>query len=233
MTRSVLVVGANRGIGEAVAREFLRAGDRVAGTHRGSGVPVDGVFGVELDLSDAERVADAVAEVTAHQGAPEVVVLNAGVTRDGLVARMPEEHYREVIEVTQLGAFRVAQRVLPAMAKARAGSIVLVSSASARAGSPGQANYAAAKAALEGFARSVALEYGRRGVRVNVVAPGPVDTDMVAVLTDRQRQALIDQVPLGRLARPEEIAEVVRWVAGSTYVTGATIPVTGGGALGW
>jgi 3-oxoacyl-[acyl-carrier protein] reductase len=231
--RSVLVVGASRGIGAAVAREFAAAGDRVAGTHRGSGVPVDGVFEVKLDVADAGQVAEAVAAVTEHQGAPQIVVHNAGVTRDGLFARMPEEHYRDLVEVTQLGAFRVAQRVLPAMAKAREGSLVLISSASARAGSPGQANYAAAKAALEGFARSLALEYGRRNVRVNVVAPGPTDTDMVAALNDRQRQALVDQVPLGRLARPEEVAEVVRWVAASTYVTGATIPVTGGGALGW
>jgi 3-oxoacyl-[acyl-carrier protein] reductase len=231
--RSVLVVGAGKGIGAAVAGAFAAAGDRVAGTHRGSGVPIDGVHPVELDVRDAESIDRAVTEVERTLGPPEIVVCNAGVTKDGLLMRMSEEQYREVVEVNQFGAFRVVRRVLPAMVKARSGSLVLISSISARLGVAGQANYSASKAALEGFARSAAREYASRGVRVNVVAPGPTDTDMVAAMTERARAAMLAEVPMGRLAQPSEIADVVRWLADSTYVTGVTVPVSGGSALGF
>lgn len=231
--RSVLIVGASRGIGAAVSRSFLEAGDRVAGTHRGSGVPVEGVYAVKCDVTDDASVEAALAEVSDVHGAPEVVVYNAGIVRDTLLVRMTEQDYRAVIDTNQVGAFLIVQRAVKAMLKARKGSIVLVSSAAARAGQSGQANYAASKAALEGFARSIAKEYASRNIRCNVVAPGPTETDMVAALSDQAREALIGEVPLGRLGRPDEIADAIRWVAGATFVTGATIPVTGGAAMGY
>jgi 3-oxoacyl-[acyl-carrier protein] reductase len=231
--RSVLVVGASRGIGAAIAQTFADVGDRVAATHRGSGVPLEKVVAVQMDVTDDASVERALAEVTEAQGAPEIVVYNAGITRDTLLLRMSEDDYRDVVETNQVGAFRVLRRAVKPMLRSRRGSIVLVSSASARAGAPGQVNYSSSKAALEGLARSTAKEYAAKGIRVNVVAPGPTDTDMVAAMTDTAREQLISEVPLGRLARPDEIASVVSWVADATFVTGATIPVTGGAAMGY
>lgn len=230
--RSVLVVGGSRGIGAAVVRAFLKGGDRVSATHRGSGVP-DGARPVAMDVVDDESVDSAFAEVEGAHGAPEVVVCNAGVTHDRLLVRMAAAEYTDVVEINQIGVFRVVRRALPAMLKARRGSIVLVSSAAARAPFAGQANYAASKAALEGFARTAAIEYASRNIRVNVVAPGPTDTDMVASLPDKQRAHMVATVPLGRLADPDEVASAVRWVADATFVTGVTLPVTGGAALGY
>ncbi len=230
--KSVLVVGASRGIGGETARQFVQSGDHVVGTHRGSGIDIDGVHDVKMDLRDPDSIDAAVGEIESHQGAPEIVVCNAGINRDQLLIRMSEDDYREVIETNQLGAFRVVKRVLPAMLKAKGGSIVFVSSASAAAGQAGQANYAASKAALEGFARSIAQEYGKKGIRSNVVMPGPTETDMVAELSEKQREAMVAQVPMGRLAQPSEIAEVVESVSRATYMTGATVPVTGGAAIG-
>jgi 3-oxoacyl-[acyl-carrier protein] reductase len=229
----VLVVGASRGIGAAIARAFAAAGDRVAGTHRGSGVPVGTVSAVEMDVADEQSVRQALTEVTESQGAPEVVVYNAGITRDTLLVRMGEDEYREVVEINQFGAFRVVRQVLKPMLRDRAGSIVLVSSVSARSGAAGQANYSSSKAALEGLARSTAMEYAAKGIRVNVVAPGPTDTDMVAAVSDKAREQMIRAVPMGRLGRPEEIADVVVWAANATFMTGATIPVAGGLAMGY
>jgi 3-oxoacyl-[acyl-carrier protein] reductase len=231
--RSVLVVGASRGIGAAIAQAFADGGDRVAGTHRGSGVPAGNVSAVQMDVTDDESVQRALAEVAESQGAPEIVVYNAGITRDALLVRMGEDEYRDVVETNQFGAFRVVRRVLKPMLRNRAGSIVLVSSVSARTGAAGQVNYSSSKAALEGLARSTAMEYAAKGIRVNVVAPGPTDTDMVAAVSDKAREHMINAVPMGRLGRPEEIAEVVVWVANATFVTGATIPVAGGLALGY
>jgi 3-oxoacyl-[acyl-carrier protein] reductase len=231
--RSVLVVGASRGIGAAIAQTFADVGDRVAATHRGSGVPLEKVVAVQMDVTDDASVERALAEVTEAQGAPEIVVYNAGITRDTLLLRMSEDDYRDVVETNQVGAFRVVRRAVKPMLRSRRGSIVLVSSASARAGAAGQVNYSSSKAALEGLARSTAKEYAAKGIRVNVVAPGPTDTDMVAAMTDKAREQLISEVPLGRLARPDEIASVVSWVADATFVTGATIPVTGGAAMGY
>lgn len=230
--RSVLVVGASRGIGAAAARAFVHSGDRVAGTHRGGGIPVESVFAVKADVTDAASIDAAVTEVEAHQGPPEVVVFNAGITRDNILLRMDEDDLREVVETVQYGAFRVLKRVTRNMLKAKAGSVVLVSSISSRAGVKGQSNYTAAKSGLEGMARSVARELAPRGIRVNVVSPGPTDTDMVGQLTDEQRTALVGEIPLGRLGTADEIAEVIHWVAGSTFMTGAIVPVTGGAGMG-
>lgn len=229
----MLVVGASRGIGVAIAQAFADAGDQVAATHRGSGVGVEKVFGVQMDVTDPASIEQAFDQVTEAHGAPEIVVYNAGITRDTLLLRMSEDDYRAVIETNQVGAFRVVRQAIKPMLRKRNGSIVLVSSASARAGAPGQANYSSSKAALEGLARSTAKEYAAKNIRVNVVAPGPTDTDMVAAMTDQAREQLISEVPLGRLARPDEIASAVSWVADATFVTGATIAVTGGAAMGY
>lgn len=229
----MLVVGANRGIGAAIAQAFADAGDQVAATHRGTGVPAEQVRAIKMDVTNDLSVEQALAEVTEAQGAPEIVVYNAGITRDALLLRMSEDNYREVIDTNQLGAFRVLRRVLKPMLRQRKGSVVLVASASARAGAAGQANYSSSKAALEGLARSTAKECASKGIRVNVVAPGPTDTDMVAAMSDTAREQLIGEVPLGRLAQPKEIASAVTWLAEATFVTGATIPVTGGAAMGY
>lgn len=229
----MLVVGASRGIGAAIAQAFADAGDQVAATHRGSGVGVEKVLSVQMDVTDPASIERAFDQATEAHGAPEIVVYNAGITRDTLLLRMSENDYRDVIETNQVGAFRVVRQAIKPMLRKRNGSIVLVSSASARAGASGQANYSSSKAALEGLARSTAKEYAAKNIRVNVVAPGPTDTDMVAAMTDQAREQLISEVPLGRLARPEEIASAVSWVADATFVTGATIAVTGGAAMGY
>lgn len=230
--QSVVVIGASRGIGAAIATEFAQRGHNVVGTHRGSGVP-DGVVGVEADITDTGQIAKALDTAAAKHGPVDVLVIASGITRDDLLLRMSEAKMREVMETNAIAPMLAVKSALKPMLKAKHGSIVLVSSVSARLGVAGQTNYTASKAALEGFARSFAREYAARGVRINVVAPGPTDTDMIAALNDEQKKAMSDGVPLGRLAKPEEIASVVYWVSQSTFMTGATVPVAGGLELGY
>ncbi|MEU5210486.1 3-oxoacyl-[acyl-carrier-protein] reductase [Streptomyces sp. NPDC020742] len=233
MSRSVLVTGGNRGIGLAIARAFAEAGDKVAITYR-SGEPPAGFLAVKCDITDSEQVEQAYKEIEEKQGPVEVLVANAGVTRDQLLMRMSEEDFTSVLETNLTGTFRVVKRANRAMLRARKGRIVLISSVVGLMGAAGQANYAASKAGLVGFARSLARELGSRNITVNVVAPGFVDTDMTRVLSDEQRDTIVKQVPLARYAQPEEIASSVRFLASdeAAYITGAVIPVDGGLGMG-
>lgn len=233
MSRSVLVTGGNRGIGLAIARAFADAGDKVAITYR-SGEPPAGFLAVKCDITEPEQVEQAYKEIEEKQGPVEVLVANAGVTRDQLLMRMSEEDFSSVLETNLTGTFRVVKRANRAMLRARKGRIVLISSVVGLLGSAGQANYAASKAGLVGFARSLARELGSRNITVNVVAPGFVDTDMTRALSEEQRAGIVKQVPLGRYAQAEEIAASVRFLASeeAAYITGAVIPVDGGLGMG-
>ncbi|MBB1242573.1 3-oxoacyl-[acyl-carrier-protein] reductase [Streptomyces durbertensis] len=233
MSRSVLVTGGNRGIGLAIARALADAGDQVAITYR-SGEPPAGFLAVKCDITDPEQVEQAYKEIEEKQGPVEVLVANAGVTRDQLLLRMSEEDFSSVLETNLTGTFRVVKRATKGMLRARKGRIVLISSVVGLLGSAGQANYAASKAGLVGFARSVARELGSRNITCNVLAPGFVDTDMTRALTDEQRGKIVGQVPLGRYAQPEEVAASVRFLVSddAAYITGAVIPVDGGLGMG-
>ena len=234
MSRSVLVTGGNRGIGLATARAFADAGDSVAVTTRGGDVPDDRLLAVTADVTDTDSVAAAVAAAEDAHGPIEVLVANAGITRDTLLLRMSDDDWAAVLDTNLSGAFRVAKRVARSMLRQRRGRIVLVSSVVALTGSAGQVNYAASKAGLVGMARSLARELGSRSITANVVAPGFVETDMTAELDEDARAIYRDQVPLGRFASPDEVAQVIRWVASdeAAYVTGAIIPVDGGLGMG-
>ncbi|MCK2216468.1 beta-ketoacyl-ACP reductase [Actinomadura sp. ATCC 31491] len=230
MARSVLVTGGNRGIGLAIARELAAAGDAVAVTYR-SGEPPEGLFGVRCDVTSTADVEAAFDKVEAEQGPVEVLVSNAGITKDTLLAMMKEDTFTDVIDANLTGAYRVAKRAIRPMMKLKRGRIVLISSVVGLSGQAGQANYAASKAGLVGFARSLAREYGSRNITVNVVAPGFVATDMTAGL---DQDKIVANVPLGRQAAPEEVARVVRFLASddASYITGAVIPVDGGLGMG-
>ncbi len=231
--RSVLVTGGNRGIGRAIAEAFVAQGDRVAVTTRNGGAP-DGTLDVRCDVTDPEAVEAAFRTVEEAHGPVEVLVANAGITHDTLLLRMSEEDWSSVIDTNLTGTFRLVKRASKGMLRLRRGRIVLISSVVGMLGSPGQVNYAASKAGLVGMARSMARELGSRGITTNVVAPGYVETDMTGVLTDEQRAAIKQQVPLGRYASPQEVAGAVTWLAGdhAAYVTGAVIPVDGGLGMG-
>ncbi|GHE57907.1 beta-ketoacyl-ACP reductase [Streptomyces longispororuber] len=233
MGRSVLITGGNRGIGLSIARELAAAGDRVAVTYR-SGEPPEGLFGVRCDVTSAADVERAFTEVEAEHGPVEVVVANAGITRDGLLLRMTEEDFGAVLETNLGGVFRVVKRATRGMLRLRSGRIVLISSVVGLSGEAGQCNYAAAKAGLIGFGRSLARELGSRGITVNIVSPGIVATDMTAVLSPERRDEICANVPLRRMAEPGEIAPVVRFIASpeAAYITGAVIPVDGGLGMG-
>jgi len=233
MSRSVLVTGGNRGIGRAIAEAFLKNGDHVAVTSR-SGEAPDGAFAVACELTDPASVEAAFAAVEEHQGAVEVLVANAGITRDTLVLRMSEEDWGEVIDTNLTGSFRVAKRAARGMLRLKRGRIIFISSVVGLLGSPGQVNYAASKAGLVGMARSLARELGSRSITANVVAPGFIETDMTAVLPAEQQAAYRDQIPLGRMGTTAEIADAVTWLASDKagYVTGAVIPVDGGLGMG-
>ncbi|MET7331850.1 beta-ketoacyl-ACP reductase [Nonomuraea sp. NPDC005650] len=230
MARSVLVTGGNRGIGLAIARELAAAGDAVAVTYR-SGEPPEGLFGVRCDVTSMADVEAAFDKVEAEQGPVEVLVSNAGITKDTLLAMMKEDTFTDVIDANLTGAYRVAKRAIRPMMKLKRGRIILISSVVGLSGQAGQANYAASKAGLVGFARSLAREYGSRNITVNVVSPGFVATDMTA---DLDQEAIVSNIPLGRQAAPEEVARVVRFLAGddASYITGAVIPVDGGLGMG-
>lgn len=231
--RSVLVTGGNRGIGRAIAESFLAAGDHVAVTTRSGGAP-EGALEIKADVTDQAAIDAAFAEAEEAHGPVEVLVANAGITADTLLLRMSDDDWDRVIDTNLTGSFRLARRAAKSMVRARRGRIVLVSSVVGLLGSPGQVNYAASKAGLVGMARSLARELGPRSITANVVAPGYVDTDMTAVLTDSQKESIRAQVPLGRYADPAEVAAAVRWLASpeAGYVTGAVIPVDGGLGMG-
>ncbi|GAA1279154.1 3-oxoacyl-[acyl-carrier-protein] reductase [Sphaerisporangium rubeum] len=233
MPRSVLVTGGNRGIGLSIARELAAAGDAVAVTYR-SGEPPEGLFGVKCDVTSAEDVDLAFAKAEAEHGPVEVVIANAGVTRDTLLPLMKEEAFTDVIDTNLTGAYRVAKRACRGMLRMRRGRIVFISSVVALSGQAGQSNYAASKAGMIGFARSLARELGSRGITVNVVTPGFVETDMTAALEPEQQQAILKNVPLGRAATAAEVARVVKFLASddAAYVTGAVVPVDGGLGMG-
>ncbi len=231
--RSVLVTGGNRGIGRAIAEAFLAQGDQVAVTSRSGGAP-EGALDLVCDITDQAAVDEAFARIEEAHGPVEVLVANAGVTADTLVLRMSDEDWDKVIETNLTGSFRLARRASKGMLRLRRGRIVFISSVVGLLGSAGQVNYAASKSGLVGMARSLTRELGSRSITANVVAPGFVDTDMTAVLSDEQKAGIKQQVPLGRYGTPEEIAAAVLWLTGEGggYVTGAVIPVDGGLGMG-
>ena len=233
MNRVVLVTGGSRGIGLATARRFAALGDRVAVTYNSS-PPPDDLFGVKCDVTSSEQVDTAFSAVEQHFGPVEVLVANAGITKDTLLLRMSENDFTSVVDANLGGAYRVCKRGAQQMLRARRGRIVLVSSVVGLLGSAGQANYAASKAGLVGLARSLARELGSRSITVNVVAPGPVETDMTAVLGEDRLRTLTEAVPLGRMATPDEVAGVIAFLASddAAYITGAVVPVDGGLGMG-
>ncbi len=233
MSRSVLVTGGNRGIGKAIAEAFAANGDKVAVTYR-SGEPPSGVLAVRCDVTDAADVDRAFAEVEEAHGPVEVLVANAGITKDTLVLRMSDDEWSSVIETNLTGSFRVAKRAAKGMLRLRRGRIVLISSVVGLLGSAGQVNYAASKSGLVGMARSLARELGSRSITTNVVAPGFVETEMTSVLPEEKKAEYLTQIPLGRYASVDEVASTVLWLAsdGAAYVTGAVIPVDGGLGMG-
>jgi len=231
--RSVLVSGGNRGIGLAIAEAFLALGDQVAVTSRSGGGPA-GALSLVCDVTDPAAVETAFAEAEEAHGPVEVLVANAGITADTLLLRMSEDDWSSVIETNLTGTFRLTKRASKGMLRLRRGRIILISSVVGLLGSAGQVNYAASKAGLVGIARSLTRELGSRSITANVVAPGFVETDMTAVLSDDQRAAIKTQVPLQRYGTVEEIASTVTWLAspGAAYVSGAVIPVDGGLGMG-
>lgn len=233
MSRSVLVTGGNRGIGRAIATAFADAGDQVAVTYRSPQPPTQ-FLGVRCDITSADDVSAAFDQIEAEHGPVEVLVANAGITRDALLLRMAEADWSDVLETNLTGTFRVVKRAAKGMLRLRRGRIVLVSSVVALLGSAGQVNYAASKAGLIGMARSVARELGSRTITANVVAPGFVETDMTADLADATRAEYLGSIPLGRFCTADEVAGVVRWLASeeAAYITGAVIPVDGGLGMG-
>ena len=237
MSRVVLVTGGNRGIGLACALAFAAEGQRVAVTCRGE-APAElvdaGILAVPCDVTDSATVDAAFTAIEEELGPVEVLVANAGITRDGLVLRMSDGDFTDVIDANLTGAFRVARRAVRGMMKARWGRIILVSSIAGRVGQTGQANYAASKAGLVGLGRSLAKEFASRNVTVNVVPPGPILTDMLAALPEDQQAAYAEAVPLGRLGQAEEVAAAVTFLASdaAAYVTGVVLPVDGGLFMG-
>jgi 3-oxoacyl-[acyl-carrier protein] reductase len=233
MSRSVLVTGGNRGIGLAIARRLADGGDAVTVTSR-SGGEIPGLTVARCDVRDAAAVDQAFTIAEAAHGPVEVLVANAGITRDQLLALMSEADFSEVLDTNLGGAYRVAKRAVRSMIRMRRGRIIFISSVVGLLGSGGQANYAASKAGLIGLARSLARELGTRGITVNVVAPGFVDTDMTAALPEDKKAAILAGVPLRRYAEATEVAGAVAFLAGpdAAYITGAVIPVDGGLGMG-
>lgn len=229
----MLVTGGTRGIGLACARAFAAGGDRVAVLSRAT--TTDEFPCVTCDVGDSAQVDEAFGKVEAELGPVRVLVSNAGVTRDTLLARMSEDDFAAVVDANLTGAYRVAKRALPAMMKARFGRMVFVSSVGAYIGAAGQANYAASKAGLIGFARAIAREYATRGITANVVAPGPITTDMTTAVGDAGIERLTAAVPVQRMGTAEEVAAAVRFLAAEEagFITGVVLPVDGGLGMGF
>ncbi len=233
MSRVVLVTGGNRGIGLSIARKFEALGDIVIVTSR-SGEPIDGLNVVQCDVTSTESVEAAFATIEAKFGTVEVAIANAGITKDKLLVRMVDEDIDDVLNTNLVGAIRVARRATRAMTQARSGRIIFVSSVVALMGSAGQVNYAASKSGLVGAARSLAREIGSRGVTINVIAPGFVDTDMTAELSEDRKAQIVANIPLARYGSSSEVADAVAFLASAdaAYITGAVIPVDGGLGMG-
>lgn len=231
--RTVLVTGGNRGIGYAIAQRMIAEGHRVAVTAR-SGEGPEGSLTVRAEMNDSASIDAAFTEVEAQLGAVEVVVANAGITRDTLLLRMSEEDFTEVIDTNLTGTFRVVKRAAKGLLKGRFGRVILISSVVGLYGSPGQINYSSSKAALVGFARSLTRELGSRGITANVIAPGFIETDMTAALPEEQQKKYLDSIPAGRFGQVDEIAAAAAWLAGDEagYISGAVIPVDGGLGMG-
>jgi len=229
----VLVTGGNRGIGLAVANRFKAAGHTVIVTMRSGEAPA-GLHGVLMDVTDTESVNAAVSEIDEKFGGVDILVANAGITKDGLVMRMSDEDFESVLDTNLMGAFRTARACTRGMLKKKAGRMIFIGSVVGTLGSAGQVNYAATKSGLIGMARSLARELGSRGITANVIAPGFVDTEMTAVLDQERKDAIISAVPLQRFCTPAEIAGVVEFIASdaASYITGAVIPVDGGLGMG-
>lgn len=232
-SRTVLITGGNRGIGFAIAEAFLAQGHRVAVTARSGNGP-EGSLTVTADVTDGASLDRALGEVEQQLGPIEVLVANAGITKDTLIMRMSDEDFEQVIDTNLTGVFRVVKRAITSMVKARFGRVILISSVVGLYGSAGQVNYSSAKAGLVGFARSLTRELGGRGITANVVAPGFIETDMTAVLSEEQRKTYMAAIPAGRFAEPGEVARVVTWLAtdDAAYISGAVIPVDGGLGMG-
>jgi len=231
--RTVIVTGGNRGIGRAIASEFVALGHRVAVTAR-SGEGPEGTLTVKAEMTDAASIDAAFSEVEAALGPVEVVVANAGITRDTLLLRMSEDDFTDVIDTNLSGAFRVIKRASKGMLKARFGRVILVSSVVGLYGSAGQINYSASKSGLIGVARSLTRELGSRGITANVVAPGFIETDMTAELPEATQAEYKKAIPAGRYGSAEEVAKAITWLASddAAYISGAVIPVDGGLGMG-
>ena len=228
-----LVTGGNRGIGLAIAQSLSKAGHRVVITYRSGDAPSE-FLAVKMDVTSSESVEVAFAEIEEKWGTPEVIVANAGITKDGLVLRMSDEDFEDVVSANLTGAFRVARRATKGLLKLKRGRLIFIGSVVGGVGAAGQVNYAASKSGLLGMARSFARELGSRGITANVVAPGFVETDMTATLDEKRRDEIAKSVPLGRFCSSDEIAKVVTFVASADagYITGALIPVDGGLGMG-
>lgn len=232
-TSIALVTGGNRGIGLAIANSLKAAGHRVVITYR-TGTPPAGFEAVQMDVTDSASVDAAFAKIEAEVGQPEIIVANAGITKDGLVMRMSDDDFESVIDANLTGAFRVSKRAVKGLLKLKRGRLIFIGSVVGGVGAAGQVNYSTSKAGLVGMARSYARELGSRGITANVIAPGFVETDMTANLDEKRRGDIAAQVPLGRFCSAEEIADVVTFIASpqASYITGAIIPVDGGLGMG-
>jgi len=232
-TKVALITGGNRGIGLAIAEKFKQDGYQVVVTHRSGSAP-QGLEGVIMDVTDSDSVNNAVKTIEEKYGRIDVLVANAGITKDGLAMRMSDEDFESVVETNLMGAFRVARACTRGMLKQKSGRIIFVGSVVGMLGSAGQVNYAATKSGLIGMARSFARELGSRGITANVVAPGFVETDMTQVLDEKRKAEIIGAVPLARFATPNEVAGVVAFLASpdAAYITGAVIPIDGGLGMG-
>jgi NAD(P)-dependent dehydrogenase (short-subunit alcohol dehydrogenase family) len=233
MSAIALVTGGNRGIGLAIAHSLQAAGHHVVVTYR-SGTPPIGFKSVQMDVTSTESVEAAFTSIEEQWGLPEIIVANAGMTKDGLVMRMSDEDFESVIDTNLTGAFRVARRATKGLLKLKRGRLIFVGSVVGSVGSAGQVNYSSSKAGLVGMARSFARELGSRGITANVIAPGFVETDMTATLDEKRRGEISGSVPLGRFCTAEEIADVVTFIASpqASYISGALIPVDGGLGMG-
>ena len=231
--KTVLVTGGNRGIGYEIAKEFKAAGHNVCVTYRSGDAPEE-FFAVKADVRDSSSITEAFKTIEEQFGPVEVLIANAGITRDTLLLRMKEEDFTDVIDTNLTGSFRVVQRAIKGMLKLKRGRIILVSSVVGLYGSPGQVNYSSSKAALVGMARSITRELGGRNITANVVAPGFINTAMTEVLPEETKQNYLDTIPAKRFAEPEEVARVIRWLASdeANYLSGAVIPVDGGLGMG-